>query len=679
MTNEFILSWKTVFDFQTPMTSPIQKARNILRRDMQAILTEPGTECPHNQVTVRYAHNAEAMPAESYAYSFSEAPGGMMMQITAVDELGIVYALLHMSAMMLKVPPFWFYNDFHPATMPYAAVEAKPYLSPRYKVRYRGWFINDEVLTLGWHSDKYDPAVWEPAFETLLRCGGNMVIPGTGETHRHVERMAAEMGLYLTQHHAEPLGAEMFACVFPDKDPSYAKHPELFWQLWRAAIQNKKDAKIIWTLGFRGQGDQPFWENDPTYNTPQARGALISKIIRKQYDMLREYIPAPVCCTNLYGEIMELYQDGYISIPNQVIKIWADNGYGRMVSRRQWNHNPRVYSLPSSRDKGPHGLYYHITFHDLQASNHLTMLPNSPEFVNRELNLAFQASADEYMIVNSGNIRMHTYTLDLIRWIWRDGDTDTQKQREEFAATYFPEDARDVADCYRTYFASPVQYGTHSDEKAGEQFYHYPARSIISHWIKGNHPDTEEELLWFTGPVPFSAQVQKYGGLCHSGISAWEQAYSQAQAAETRLSRNARSFADGLLLQTWIHLTGCKGADSLCRSYEAYHQKDYVAAFLFACDAAEAYRNADEALQAAAHDKWSGFYRNDCLTNLHLTAHFCDILRQYIRMQGESSLFLDWERKYIWPDSKKNILLQTTVTAQLSEDELYAALRKNIR
>ena len=31
---------------------------------------------------------------------------------------------------------------------------------------------------------------------------------------------------------------------------------------------------MVWTLGFRGQGDCPFWEQDARYDTPEARGAL---------------------------------------------------------------------------------------------------------------------------------------------------------------------------------------------------------------------------------------------------------------------------------------------------------------------------------------------------------------------------------------------------------------------
>lgn len=60
---------------------------------------------------------------------------------------------------------------------------------------------------------------------------------------------------------------------------------------------------------------------------------------------------------------MELYQQGLIELPDNVIMIWADNGYGKMVSRRQGNHNPRVPALPGEGlGDRRHGVYYHVSF-----------------------------------------------------------------------------------------------------------------------------------------------------------------------------------------------------------------------------------------------------------------------------------------------------------------------------
>jgi len=60
-----------------------------------------------------------------------------------------------------------------------------------------------------------DEFPWEMAFEALLRCGGNMTIPGTDYNSHRYQRLAAEYGLYITHHHAEPLGARMFSRAYP--------------------------------------------------------------------------------------------------------------------------------------------------------------------------------------------------------------------------------------------------------------------------------------------------------------------------------------------------------------------------------------------------------------------------------------------------------------------------------
>ena len=190
------------------------------------------------------------------------------------------------------------------------------------------------------------------------------MIPGTDANSKIYVGLAADMGLWITHHHAEPLGAEMFARVYPDKTPSFAEYPELFYSLWEDGIRRQKDYHVIWNIGFRGQGDRPFWDDDPQYDTPKKRGDLISSLMVRQYELVKKYVKNPVFCTNLYGETMELYQQGFLTLPEDVITIWADNGYGKMVSRRQGNHNPRVPALPPAdlRDRN-HGTYYHVSFY----------------------------------------------------------------------------------------------------------------------------------------------------------------------------------------------------------------------------------------------------------------------------------------------------------------------------
>ena len=64
-------------------------------------------------------------------------------------------------------------------------IESKPA-----RVTYRGWFINDETLLSHWKVERRADLPFIMAFETLLRLGGNMVIPGTGK-NAHIYRQAA--------------------------------------------------------------------------------------------------------------------------------------------------------------------------------------------------------------------------------------------------------------------------------------------------------------------------------------------------------------------------------------------------------------------------------------------------------------------------------------------------------
>ncbi len=61
------------------------------------------------------------------------------------------------------------------------------------------------------------------------------------------------------------------------------------------------------------RGDMPFWSTDTTgrFDTPAKRGQMISEVIRQSSVTLSENMwKNPVFCTNLYGEIMELYEQG---------------------------------------------------------------------------------------------------------------------------------------------------------------------------------------------------------------------------------------------------------------------------------------------------------------------------------------------------------------------------------
>ena len=480
-------------------TKPVQYAVSALYRDMKAVFIE--TDAPGD--AIRLAKDSDLAP-ECFCLQVHDNA----LLLTAADTLGFVFGLFEVSRRFLGVQPFWFWNDqkfikTDSVTVPQNfTYESKPA-----RVRYRGWFVNDETLISHWKVERRSDLAFSMVFETLLRLGGNLVIPGTGENGHRYHDLAADMGLIITHHHAEPLGAKMFVQAYPELEPKFSLYPEKFRALWQDAIDRQKTTPTVWNIGFRGQGDKPFWEDDPQYDTPEKRGALISRLIREQYALVKQNDPHAICCTNLYGETMELYQQGCLDLPEDVIKIWADNGFGKMVSRRQGNANPRVTALPPLGDTGAHGLYYHASFYDLQAASHITMLPNSAEFVCEELTNALARGVDDYWLINCSNVKPHAYLLDYIAQLWQTGSCDPEGHRLAYAQDYYGKpNGLAVAKCLAGYADHAVLYGEHPDDHAGDQFYNHVPRMLMTQFIRDRALPCED-LQWLCDRPALSGQA----------------------------------------------------------------------------------------------------------------------------------------------------------------------------
>lgn len=216
------ISSESGYNLQTDESVPIAHAWNMIARDHKQVFgREPLLTEVEPSIIIRYAQEGDSCPhwPEGYCLRFVAGSKGTVLHIIGRDELGIIYGLLHYSRFALGVEPFWFWAELLPPKRDTIVLPSLNVDSIPSKVRYRGWFVNDEVCLIGWKDD-YPPTeqVWQPVFEALLRCGGNMVIPGTDLPRTGIHhKLAADMGLWITHHHAEPLGAEMFLRAFPGK------------------------------------------------------------------------------------------------------------------------------------------------------------------------------------------------------------------------------------------------------------------------------------------------------------------------------------------------------------------------------------------------------------------------------------------------------------------------------
>jgi len=636
--------------------------------------------------------------------------------INATDDLGFIYGIYYVSKEILGVNEFWFWNEqkFIPKDG-YIISDNYKYESKPFAVKYRGWFINDEVLIDTWkiNGDKDKP--WELAFEALLRCGGNMTIPGTDENAHIYCELASEMGLWITHHHAEPLGAQMFARAYPELDASYDKYPELFEKLWVDAIEKQGRYKVIWNLGFRGQGDRPFWADDPQYDTDEKRGQLMSSLIRKQYDLIKSYDQDAICCSNLYGETMELYKKGFLKLPEDVIYIWADNGFGKMVSRRQGMHNPRVPALPEKGSTGQHGIYYHASFYDLQAAAQMTMMPNSPEFIINELQKVYECGADDFWIINSSNIKPHVYYLELIANMWKfdDKSFDADSYTNTYSRKYYKissmphesdsdntTDIKDqsreykmVADILKMWPEYSISYGPNEDDHAGEQFTNNGSRvlatALITEFDHTNPKATKsaKEWRWFSDSELLIDQIRDYKVLIEKGVKGYEEYLGKCRNVYNELSGDVKDiFEDTILWQIEYLYNSYHGAYHTCNAIEACltnktdsDKPDYIKAFYEGGLAARAFKTGYEEMRITEKGVFKGFFENDCEADIRQSFYVMKGFMSYVRFLGDGPHFYLWQRMFQKGAGGDKVLLILRTRKHVTDEELWQMMDNKYR
>lgn len=625
--------------------SVILKAIRILRRDMDTVFYE--TEEDGDEIFLIQ----KSLQDEQFEIKDQT--------IYAGDELGFVYAILHISRHTLNIPPFWFWYDYKFKKK--SSAEIKDYVSAPARVRFRGWFLNDEILLSHWSPDADPMTTWEMAFEALLRCGGNMVIPTTQVSRKH-SQLASSYGLWLTHHHAEPLGADMFSKVYPGLDPAYLSHQEEYNRLWIDGIKEQENQKVIWNIGFRGQGDMPFWAvgDSLEYDTDQKRGALISKVIKYQYDLLHKMTENPICCTYIYGEITSLYKQGFIQLPEDVIKIWSDNGYGKMVSRRIGEDNPRISELPDNKE-GLHGIYYHISYCDLQSCAHITQIGNRIDFLEAELENAFAHGADDYLILNCSNIRPHIFPMAMIADLW----CGRKFQPEQFAQTYFGE--KTAAKAFLDYAAAAVKFGPHEDEHAGDHFYNFNTRALISCIMKNQN--NSKDMVWATGEVPLTQQLEWFGEKCEEGEKNF------AKFLKEHTENFGKLYDTTIMLHGKLHYHGYRGGALFVKGCMDFLDQEYLNAFYRIGLAGDEFEAANLLLRDSEYGPWKGYYANECFADFKFTAYLLRAMMTYVRNFGEGAGFYEWQRELFYNEEDKGVRLQLNLDNRDTSEAMFAKMK----
>ena len=403
---------------------------------------------------------------ESYR---AEVRGGRLV-IEGGDARGTMFGVYAFIERCLKVDPLYFWSGREPARRAELRWDSVALESGSPSFKFRGWFINDEDLLTEWkesagerhieyqfYNQVVNRDVMRAVVESLVRSRFNLIIPASfidilNPPEAAIVAECARRGVFVSQHHVEPLGVSAFSYFNywkargKDLKYSYFSQPEEVREVWRAYAEKwAAYPNVIWQLGLRGAADRPMWQSDASVpQSDEERGRIISEAMAAQVRILDEVCPGQprLMSTTLWAEGSVLNQKGLLKIPEGAIAVFADNSPG-------WKWQRDFYETPRS-PKNAYGVYYHHAL--IGCGPHLAQaVPPNKTF--ELLRLAQERGAGEYAIFNVSNIREFVLGIGATaEMTWRLNSFDPDAWLEAWVGERFSARQAEIANAYRIYF-----------------------------------------------------------------------------------------------------------------------------------------------------------------------------------------------------------------------------------
>lgn len=401
--------------------------------------------------------------------SFSVVCDGEKIVISAPTYLGTMWGIYTFSKRVLGISPTYYWDGTEACGMTELCVEPFEINESPRGFGFRGLFINDEDLLTGmvesggrreidypWYTDTVAPSVMDKVVETALRLKLNLVIPASfldidNPPEKALADCVAKRGIYLSQHHIEPVGVSTFTfdkyCEKTGKkgEFSYIKNPALMEEIWQYYAEKWAEyPNLIWQLGLRGKIDRPVWEEEvPTKDELRRYAEFISGAVGRQ----KEIVDRATCgrakhytCT-LWMEGASLAKQGFLTHPEGVVSVFADNGPNQMYAND-------FYEV--QRESGRrYGIYYHLQYFGLGP--HLSPLTGVDK-LHYNLKLAFDKGDCAYIILNSSNIREFSFELGAYSHMTWDMESFSRDGYLESYASQFGAVSEDVKNAVKSYY-----------------------------------------------------------------------------------------------------------------------------------------------------------------------------------------------------------------------------------
>lgn len=400
--------------------------------------------------------------------------------IAGSDKRGAIYGIYDL-AETIGVSPWHWWADVPPVQRAELYIKAGTAFSDAPKVKYRGIFLNDEHPALtNWSEEKfggYNSRFYLHVFELLQRLKANFLWPAMwnnafADDDWQNAVLADEMGIVMSTSHHEPMmRADKEWNRYGEGPWEYSTNRDNIYKFWQQGAKRHKNLESLFTLGMRGQEDEPMSEGDNI--------ELLQQIVADQRQILQEtFNDRPIASVPqvwaLYKEVQGFYERG-MRVPDDVTLLWADDNFGN------------IRRLPTKAERnrsGGAGVYYHFDY---------VGAPRSYRWINtvplakiwQQMSLAWQYQADRIWIVNVGDLKpMELPTDFFLRMAWNPdafNADNLQQFTTDWAAQQFgAAQAPAIASLLQTYTAHNGRRKPEAIEPGSYSILHYAEAERIS-------------------------------------------------------------------------------------------------------------------------------------------------------------------------------------------------------
>ena len=420
--------------------------------------------------------------------------------IAGSDNRGTIYGVYKISEEM-GVSPWHYFADVPAQTKEEVYIPAGTVLIDKPDVQYRGLFINDEEKLYQWVQEaggldqgqngtyQFGPEFYSKLFELILRLGGNYFWPamhmvGFNNTEANIP-VLQEYGVVFGTSHCDMLGRtnkhEWNAwCAEKGynltlKNWDYTVHKDKMIEYWTEGVTRHKDSDVQWTVGLRGNSDEPMIaENIVAYMTEEekanpsdaqsienAKTRILIDAMKEQYKILQSVLGVEEAEKAFkvfvpYKEVLPLYN-------NQIFQDFLKSGECFDFTTMWCNDNHgMVRNLPNAEERvrvGGNALYYHLSYWAPKDQSYMWMSSMPLSVMGEELNKSWKSGIQKAWIVNVGDLKPAEGELDyFMRCGWdvdyttNSIDFSTEWMMRNFGEQMSIETADEVADILNTFY-----------------------------------------------------------------------------------------------------------------------------------------------------------------------------------------------------------------------------------